>query len=211
MKTHKTMVAIALCLLAIAAAAGQTHVIPRSDDASRSDAAFPYPFRDADVRAAFPSLGASDKLQTLCINSVMGGATHIVFAAANSKNQVSVKDASCTSAEQGLICEDLRVRNAYYMDDPLHHFLLGKDVDFPTAHKILTLFKRSGIPDFPKDFLGRIDPSSVNLIEKTGDGYRLHLGEFYCAGCTSKFTVRIDGHGKASHLTLVGSPSGLCI
>jgi hypothetical protein len=68
--------------------------------------------REGAVRGAFASVRPSDRRLSVCSNSIMGGATRIVFISEPSASEVTVKTASCDAEAGGLWCSPMAERRA---------------------------------------------------------------------------------------------------
>ena len=165
--------------------------------------------READVRAAFANVRPTDRQTSVCTNSMMGGATRIVFISEASYPQVTVKTASCSAHAGGLWCGPMSEGRAYFLQSPEEFFSVN-GVTFEEARAVLLAYEREVRPELT-DWFARYSFREVTNVAATAHGYRLTFGEFYCAGCESEITVRFEKRGRDEHLTLVGDPKGMCI
>ena len=72
-------------------------------------------YTEEDFRKPFPDLRASDKRRSMCSNSILGGASQLVFVSEPiSENLVYVKRSDCRHSVDGLHCGDLVSRPEYF-------------------------------------------------------------------------------------------------
>lgn len=172
-----------------------------------------YRFTEDDFRRAFPSLSPDDEQVSICGNSMMSGATRLVYLSPAAENTVTVKVSGCRPVEGGLSCSPLSESVNYFFESPEHNFTLDDGVSFAEAQELLTAFRDHGIAALPDWYMRqRFGYLDVANIGKAGDVYALRLGEFFCRGCTATFKVRIEGpNGDQRRLILVEEPEGMCI
>jgi hypothetical protein len=164
-------------------------------------------YRESDIVAAFPELRGDKKLSA-CSNSIMSGATELVFMSDARQNEVTIKTIPCTRADQGLSCGAVRRAKHYFLESPEHFFLL-EDLTFDKARTILEAYEADRIIDLP-DWYGAPRPH-VRSIKALPDGrYRLRFGDYYCAGCAWAFNVRLETQRSEPRLVYVGDPEGGC-
>jgi hypothetical protein len=170
-------------------------------------------FTDDDLRRAFPEIGPDDQQASLCGNSMMSGATRLVYISPPFDHLVTVKATMCSPVEGGLSCSALSEYESYFFETPEQRFTLDDGVSLEEAKKLLTIFRDHGLEGLPDWYQRqRFGYQDVNNIGKDGDVYTLHLGEFFCRGCTATFKVRIDTRkGGDPALMLVEEPEGMCI
>jgi hypothetical protein len=166
-------------------------------------------YREADVRATFANVRPTDRQLSVCTNSIMGGATRIVFISEPAAPVVTVKTASCSAHAGGLWCSPMAERRAYFLESPEEFFFVS-GLTFEDARAVLLAYEQDVRPNLP-DWFARHSLREVTNVAATAQGYRLTFGEFYCAGCESEITVRFEKRGRDEHLTLVGEPKGMCI
>ena len=172
-----------------------------------------YRFTDHDFRRAFPGILPDDKQASVCGNSMMSGATKLVYLSPALDNKVTVKTSGCSPIEGGLSCSPLSEDERYYFETPEQNFTLDDDVTFDEASDLLAIFRDhgiSGLPDwYQRQRFGYLDVANIG---KTGDVYVLRLGEFFCRGCTATFKVKVEkSDGEKPHLILVEEPEGMSI
>lgn len=164
-------------------------------------------YRERDIVAAFPELRGDKKLSE-CSNSIMSGATELVFLSDARENEVTVKTVRCTRVDNGLSCAAVRVAKNYFLESPEHFFSL-ENLTLGKATTILQAYKANRISGL-SDWFGppRLD---VRSIEALSDGrYRIVSGDVYCAGCFARFDVRLETSGSESRLIVVGDPEAMC-
>lgn len=169
-----------------------------------------YKFTDDDFRKAFPQISARDKQASLCSNSIMGGVTRLVYLSPASENTVTVKSSMCNPVQGGLSCEPLSEHEYYFFESPDHRFTLDDGVSYEEASELLVVFRDRGLRGLPDSFNQAFGYKDVTRIGKAGAVYDLHLGEFFCRGCTATFKVIIEG-GDQPTLRLVGEPEVMCV
>lgn len=170
-------------------------------------------FTEESIRRAFPAIEPGDTRKSLCSNSMMSGETALVYLSPKLEQAVTVKQSTCYPTDGGLLCSPLSEHGFYYFESPELHFTLSDDVTIEEANEVLTLFRDSGIEGLP-DWYKRqkFGYRDVTRIDKVGIWYVLHLGEFYCRGCTAKFKVIIETPGDTPPvLVLDTEPEGMCI
>lgn len=170
-------------------------------------------FTEENIRRAFPAIEPGDKRKSLCSNSMMSGKTALVYLSPKPEQAVSVKQSTCYPTDGGLLCSPLSEHEFYYFESPEQHFTLSDDVTIEEANEVLTLFRDSGIEGLP-DWYKRQEFGyrDVTYIDRVGIWYVLHLGEFYCRGCTAKFKVIVEAPGDTPpKLVLDAEPEGMCI
>jgi hypothetical protein len=167
--------------------------------------------RESDIVAAYPELRGDKKLSA-CSNSMMMGATELVFLAHAKENEVTVKSVHCSRVEKGLSCGAVSRAKYYFLDSPEHFFTL-ENLTFDKARTILEAYKANRIKGL-KDWFGapRPEVSSIKAINALPDGrYRMHFGEYYCGGCTAAFNVQLETNESEPRLIYAGDPDGGCI
>jgi hypothetical protein len=164
-------------------------------------------YRESDIVAAFPELRGDKKLSE-CSNSIMGGATELVFLSDARDNEVTIKTVRCTRVDNGLSCAAVRRVRGYFIGSPEHFFSL-ENLTLREARTILEAYKANRIAGLSDWFGGsRLD---VKSIEALPDGrYRMQLGDVYCAGCVAGLDVRVETNGSESRLVVVGDPEARC-
>lgn len=171
------------------------------------DEAHYHTYRESDIVAAFPELRGDKKLSE-CSNSIMGGATELVFLFDVRENEATIKTVRCTRVDNGLSCGAVRRGKQYFLESPEHFFSL-ENLTLRKARTILEAYQAKRIAGLP-DWFGesRLD---VKTMEALPDGhYRMHLGEVYCAGCVASFDVRLETSGSESRLIVVGNTEARC-
>jgi hypothetical protein len=165
-------------------------------------------YRESDIVAAFPELRGDKKLSA-CSNSMMSGATEIVFMADARQNEVTIKTIQCTRVDKGLSCGAVRRDKYYFLESPEHFFSL-KNLTLGKARIIVEAYEARRITDLP-DWFEAARPK-VRSIEALSDGrYRMHFGEYFCSGCRSAFNVRLETSGTEPRLVYVGDADAACI
>jgi len=172
-----------------------------------------YTFSTADFRVAFPNIAETDKQASFCSNSMMSGASRLVFFSPVSDNMVRIKASGCRLEKDGISCTPMTESIKYFFESPEYNFVLEDGVSFAEASKLLTIFRDDGIAGLPDWFerqkFGYLDVTSIG---KSNDIFVLTLGEFFCRGCKATFKVRfLNPDGETPSLTLVGDPEGMCI
>jgi hypothetical protein len=172
------------------------------------DEATYHAYRESDIVAAFPELRGDKKLSA-CSNSMMMGATEMVFIADARENMVTVKSLHCSRVDRGLACGAVSREKFYFLDSPEHFFAL-ENLTFDKARTILESYKANRIDSVP-DWFSTSRPE-VRSIKALPDGrYRMRFGEYFCSGCTSAFNVRLDTNESEPRLIYAGDPEGGCI
>jgi hypothetical protein len=164
-------------------------------------------YRESDIVAAFPELRGDRKLSE-CSNSIMMGATELVFLSDARENEVTIKTVRCARVVEGLSCGAVRGGKHYFLESPEHFFSL-ENLTLDKARTILEAYKANRIAGLPDWFGGsRLDVKSIQALP---DGrYRMHLGDVYCAGCVASFDVRLETSGSESRLIVVGNTEARC-
>jgi hypothetical protein len=166
-------------------------------------------YRESDIFAAFPELRGARKLSE-CSNSIMMGATELVFIADTGKNEVTIKTARCRPVDKGLSCEAVRRSTNYFLESPEHFFSL-ENLTFAQARPIVEAYQAgriqtTGLPEWFAT--SRPDVASITALP---DGsYRMRFGNVYCTGCSAAYNVRLEARGTESRLVYVGDPEGVC-
>ena len=168
-------------------------------------------YRESDIVAAFPELRGDKKLSA-CSNSMMAGATEIVFISDARENEITVKSVHCTRAEKGLSCGEISREKNYFLDSPEHFFSL-ENLTLRDARTILEAYKANRIEGLPDWFGGsRPEVRSIRSINALPDGsFRMRFGEYYCGGCISVFNVRLETNESEPRLVYAGDADGGCI
>ena len=164
-------------------------------------------YRERDIFAAFPELRGDRKLSE-CSNSIMSGATELVFISDTRKNEVTIKTLRCRPVDKGLSCEAVRRSTNYFLESPEHFFSL-ENLPFAQARPIVEAYQAGRIAGVPDWFI----PWSTNVTSITAlpDGsYRMRFGDVYCRGCTAAYNVRVETSGAESRLVYVGDPQAVC-
>lgn len=200
-----------LSLLSLCASAQSESVtfIPGSPRSGVRDERRLYTYREADIFAAFPELRGDKKLSE-CSNSIMSGATELVFISDTDtgKNEVTIKTVRCTPVDKGLSCGAVRRARDFFLESPEHFFAL-ENLTFGQARPIVEAYKAGRIAGLP-DWLGasRLKVASITALP---DGrYRMRFGDVYCSGCSAAFNVRLETDGTEFRLVYVGDPESVC-
>jgi hypothetical protein len=165
-------------------------------------------YRESDIVAAFPELRGGKKL-TSCSNSMMSGATQIVFMSDVGKNEVTIKTIECTPVKNGLSCGAVRSEKNYFLFSAEHHFAL-ENLTLITARNIIEAYAYSRIEGLP-DWLVPMR-LGVRVIKAQPHGlYSMYFGDYFCAGCGAHFDVRLDTGGNRARLIFVGNADLDCI
>ena len=170
-----------------------------------------FTYRDSDIRSAFPKLTDEDKQLSLCSNSVMSGATLLVFSSpAESPNRKWLKTSSCSPTDKGLVCQPLELDIKYEYQGIL--FDTGLGLEFEGAIKIIEFFKSHSIEGLPR-FEQGFSYKQINKIESTRNGFLIGFGELFCSGCVSQVVVKPEyGNNKElEKLIFVDAIGGFCI
>jgi len=158
-------------------------------------------YRESDIGAAFPELRGDKKLSE-CSNSIMGGATELVFLADAGENEATIKTVKCTRVDNGLSCGAVRRGKYYFLESPEHFFSL-ENLTLREARTILEAYKAT-------DWFGTM-PLEVKSIKALPDGrYTMDVGDVYCAGCAARLDVRLETSGGESRLVVLGNPEARC-
>jgi len=162
-------------------------------------------YRESDIVAALPELRGDKKLSE-CSNSIMGGATELVFLSDVRKNEVTVKTVQCTRVDNGLSCGAVQRGKRYFLESPERFFSL-ENLTLREARTILEAYQANRIVGL-SDSMPHLDVKSIKALP---DGsYRLNLGDVYCAGCVGWFDVRLETSGSESRLIVVSDPEARC-
>ena len=164
-------------------------------------------YRESDIFAAFPELRGDKKLSE-CSNSIMGGATELVFASDIQQNEVTIKTAHCSPVAKGLSCEPVRSERNYFIESPAHFFSL-ENLTFAQARPIVEAYTAGRITELP-DWFGTSRPDVTSITALPDGRYRMRFGNVYCTGCSTAFSVRIATSGTEVQLLYVGDPEGVC-
>lgn len=164
-------------------------------------------YRESDIVAAFPELRGAKKLSE-CSNSIMSGATELVFSSDIGKNEVTIKTARCIPVDQGLSCEAVRSARNYFIESAEQFFSL-ENLTFAQARPIVEAYKAGRITELPEWF-GASHPDLTSIIALPDGSYRLRSGNVYCTGCTAAFNVRVERSPTEVRLHYVGDPEGVC-
>ena len=164
-------------------------------------------YRESDIVAAFPELRGDKKLSE-CANSMLGGATKLVFLSDARENEVTIKTVHCTRVDNGLSCAAVRRGKHYFLESPEHFFSL-ENLTLRKARTILEAYKANRIADLP-DWFGAslLDVKSIKALPDSR--YRMDFGDVYCDGCAARFDARLEGSGSESRLIVVGDPEERC-
>jgi len=163
-------------------------------------------YRETDIVAAFPELRGDKKLSA-CSNSMMLGATEIVYISDVRENEVVVKSVHCDRVDKGLSCGVVKREKYYFLDSPEHFFSL-ENLTLHTARSIVEAYKANRIDIVPDWFVARPEVRSIKALP---DGrYRLGFGEFYCSGCATVFNVRLVTNESKPRLVYAGDAEGGC-
>ncbi|WP_444906023.1 hypothetical protein ACJJIR_15485 [Microbulbifer sp. SSSA008] len=170
-----------------------------------------FTYREEDIRAALTGINKSDKRLSLCSNSIMSGATSIVFVAETDEpHQVKIKSASCSPVGGGLSCRPVETDWEYqYKGIYFSAGILG----YEKAIDVISAFERLGIEGLPDWHRKVFGVGSVNSVEKTMNGYLIGVGELFCGGCVSEILVTTshDSESKIQKLTYVDAIDSICI
>lgn len=170
-----------------------------------------FTYRESDIRSALKEIEDSDERLSLCSNSIMSGATSIVFITETDEpNQVKLKTASCGPVENGLACEPVELDWKYKYKDI--YFNAGM-LSYEKAVKVISVFEEQGIENLPDWHRKVFAVSSVNSVEATMNGYLIGVGELFCGGCVAKILVKptLDSNSKIKKLTYVDAIGSICI
>jgi hypothetical protein len=165
-------------------------------------------YREADIFKAYPELRGFEKLSE-CSNSMMSGATALVFLSSRRKNEVTLETVSCSRATKGVNCGAVKLETRYFLDGTDRYFLLD-GVTFAKATELLALLNAGLITGLP-NWMPTV-PTNISLIKETPDDvYQLIFGDFLCAGCVSKINVKLEGNDGQKRLVVVDQPETMCI
>ena len=111
-------------------------------------------------------------------------------------------------------CGAVKHETRYFLDGSDRYFSL-EGVTFAKAVELLSLFKAGSVTGLPEwetqdpDWK-TADIAKISLIKQMPDGlYLLIFGDYVCAGCASRITVRLESEGE-KHLVVVGQPDRNC-
>lgn len=169
-------------------------------------------YREEDIRAALPEIDSEDKQLSLCSNSIMSGATAIVFSSKlDNPNRILLKTASCGPVEGGLACDSVSEERKYIYKDIF--FNLGSGFKYEEAVEVLAVFESKGIDNLPEWHRKVFGFKSVNAISKTMEGYLIGAGEVFCGGCVTKIIVKpeLSPESKIIKLNYVDAINSICI
>jgi hypothetical protein len=164
-------------------------------------------YRESDIVAAFPELRGDKKLSE-CSNSIMSGATELVFVSDVRENEVTVKTVRCRPVDKGLSCGAVRSRKDYFLESPEHFFSL-ENLTFDQARPIVEAYKAGGVAGTP-DWFGTSRQNVASVTALPDGRYRMRFGDVYCSGCTTAFNVRLETSGSESRLVYVGDWESMC-
>jgi hypothetical protein len=165
-------------------------------------------YRARDIEKAFPQLRGSPKLSE-CSNSMMSGATSLVFLASKGNNEATLDTLACSRARKGIKCMPPRRGKYFYLDSSNQYFTL-EGLTFATARTILETYASGRITGLPESVNPRV--MNISMIKALFDNrYRMIFGEFLCAGCYSRFDVDLVSKDRENRLIVVGQPQGGCI
>jgi hypothetical protein len=167
----------------------------------------PRTYRESDIFAAFPELRGARKLSE-CSNSIMSGATELVFISDTGKNEVTIKTVQCKPVRKGLSCEAVRSSTHYFLESPEHFFSL-ENLTFAQARPIVEAYQAGRITGLP-GWLGPARPNVGSIKALPGGSYRMRFGNVYCTGCFAAYNVRLEGSGAEARLVYVGDPESMC-
>jgi hypothetical protein len=165
-------------------------------------------YREPDVVKAYPELRGRQMLSE-CANSMMGGAARLVFLASQGKNEATLDTLRCSGTRRGLNCRGPE-RGHYYVLDSSDHYFTLEGLTFPAAKTILETYAAGRVIGLPE----WVNPKAMNItaIKALFDNrYRMVFGEFFCAGCSSRFDVDLETKDGVNRLVVVGKPQGGCI
>ena len=164
-------------------------------------------YRESDIFAALPELRGGKKLSE-CSNSIMSGATELVFISDTRKNEVTIKTVRCRPVDKGLSCEPVRRGQNYFLESPEHFFSL-ENLTFAQARPIVEAYQAGRIAGLP-DWFNTSRPNVASITALPGGSYRMRFGDVYCTGCTAAYNVRVETSGAESRLLYVGDPEAVC-
>jgi hypothetical protein len=165
-------------------------------------------YREADIFKAYPELRGHQKLSE-CSNSMMSGATELVFLSSKRQNEVTLETLRCSRAAKGVNCGEVNKETRYFRDGSDRYFLLD-GVTLAKAVELLDMYKAGSITGLP-DWMST-QQDNISLVKAMpDDSYLLIFGEYLCAGCVFKVQVKIDESGGEKRLVVVGQPEGGCI
>jgi hypothetical protein len=164
-------------------------------------------YRERDIFAAFPELRGDRKLSE-CSNSIISGATELVFISDTRQNEVTVKTVHCRPVDKGLSCEPVRRGQNYFLESPEHFFSL-ENLTFAQARPIVEAYQAGRIAGLP-DWFNTSRPNVASITALPDGSYRMRFGDVYCTGCTAAYNVRVETSGAESRLVYVGDPEAVC-
>ncbi|MCL1107854.1 hypothetical protein [Shewanella algicola] len=170
-----------------------------------------YTYREKDIRSALKGIEDSDERLSLCSNSIMSGATSIVFLGkTNEPNRVNLKTASCGPVKGGLACQPMKSNWKHQYKDI--YFNAGM-LRYEKALKVILAFEERGIENLPDWHRKMFGVNSVNSVEETMNGYLIGVGELFCGGCVAKILVKptLDENSEITKLTYVDAIGSICI
>lgn len=171
-----------------------------------------FTFRDEDIRAAMPGLEEQDKKISLCSNSIMGGASRLVYLGEEFEpSRYWLKESSCGLAENEMHCGPYQLSPVYkYKGQYLN---VGGRREFDEAIKVISFVESRGISGMPEWNARVFPPETINDVEKTANGYLISFGEVFCGGCVAKILVfpKFDSKGNIKKLKYIDSIKSICI
>lgn len=227
----RQIISLIACLLSLSSLAGEgpSRFVPWSplteEEIARAKARYPWAqndeihdqvlrdpemshrYRERDIVEVYPELRGSKKLSS-CSNSIMSGATSIVFVSHIGDHEVTLKKLSCSRAKGGALCGKVITRQAYFLNSFREPIELWK-VSSETAQLIAETYQARRVDNLPDWFQGGFP--ELHLIGSLGeDRYRLIFGEHFCAGCSYRYDARLDTSGEKPRLVVVGNADGGC-
>jgi hypothetical protein len=166
-----------------------------------------FTYRESDIFTAFPELRGDKKLSE-CSNSIMSGATELVFMSDTGKNEVTIKAVHCRPVDKGLSCEAVRRSTNYFLESPEHFFSL-ENLTFAQARPIVEAYTVGLITGLP-DWFATARQSVTSITALPDGSYRMRFGDVYCSGCASAYNVRLEASGTEARLVYVGDPEAVC-
>ena len=165
-------------------------------------------YRESDIFAALPELRGGKKLSE-CSNSIMSGATELVFLSDIGNNEVTINSVRCTPVDKGLSCGAVRRMRNYFLESPERSFSL-ENLTFARARPIVEAYRAGGVAGEMPEWFGASRPDVVSITALPDGSYRMRFGNVYCTGCSSAFNVRLETSGTEVRLLYVGDPEGVC-
>jgi hypothetical protein len=141
-------------------------------------------------------------------NSIMSGATELVFIADTGKNEVTIKSVRCRPVDKGLSCDAVRRSTNYFLESPEHFFSL-EHLTFAEARPIVEAYKAGRIRGLP-DWFATGHPNVAAITTLPDGSYRMRFGDVYCTGCTAAYNVRLEASVTEARLVYVGDPEAVC-